>query len=93
MPTRPDKLTTTALAPTPCPACGVPLAHATGTEPPTPGGVTLCGHCWVYLIFTVDLGVRRLSDGEWLALPPARREFLTQLRDVLRQHEPPTTHH
>jgi hypothetical protein len=90
----PTDVLTTDLRPIPCPACGYQLEQATGTTPPAPGGVTLCAHCFVFLIFDGPaLDVRRLLDREWLALPADRRQFFAGVRDRLRQRlrRPPST--
>lgn len=80
----PDSIRTTDLPPGSCPACGEVLGAVTGTSSPTPGCITLCLYCRVFLVFTDTLQQRLLSNAEWLKLPVDQRELLTRVRDGVR---------
>ncbi len=78
---------TTRIEPAPtCPNCTKVRNGATavnGVSRPSPGDVTVCFDCRALLCFTDGLGLRWLTDGEWMALPIETRRLLTRMRSEL----------
>jgi hypothetical protein len=79
----PAPIHTTPTGATHCPACGHLHEAITGTGTPTPGCITLCVYCRVFLILRDDLQPRLLLNAEWLALDVEYRALLTRVRDEL----------
>ena len=79
---------TTAHRPIPCPACGAELSVITGTGEPSPGSVSICAYCRVYLVVITD-GYRVLRNAEWFALEAGQRAYLAAVRERLPRLEAP----
>ena len=70
-----------------CPRCDYKLDAAStlgGDRGPEPEDVTVCARCRTLLIFTHDMAVRELTDGEWLELPVEIRKKLERAQDLCR---------
>ena len=80
-----EQPTTTTLPGRSCPVCHATLDGISGDGVPAPGDITLCLYCLVYLVLTDDLGLRKLTDGEWIALSPDYRKRLTTVLEHVRK--------
>ena len=72
-------MTTTRLAPCPCPHCGKVLdaaSPADGAASPSPGDATLCIYCGEWCVFNDELKLEKPSDDAYVEIgtnPECRR--------------------
>ena len=79
----------TRLPPTPCPNCKQELdaaGRASGEDAtPEPGDITACLKCGHPMVFTETMGMRSMTEAEWLALPEDARRQLIAVR-IFAEH-------
>lgn len=72
--------------PAPCPYCGKVLDGASNSkaEKPVPGDLSVCAYCAGLCQFTSALGLERLPDAVFEALPADDRAAIREHQDAVR---------
>lgn len=69
-----------------CPQCGYRMEAATSFagRTPEPGNTSICIDCGAALVFTEAMGLRQMTDAEFLDLDDETRRMVQKIRMGLR---------